>query len=128
MKDTRWIAIGLAVFLVGAGYPIWRAAASGGSDELPVLGLAKPGTSCVEDTAYMRAHHMELLAQWRNAVVREGGNLYTSSTGQQYRMSLTGTCLECHQTAVTFCNRCHDYAGVKPNCWDCHLEQNVTGS
>jgi len=128
MKDTRWIAVGMAVFLIGASFPVWRAATGNATGELPVLGRAKAGSTCVEDTAFMRAQHMNLLEQWRNAVVRNDSLTYTSTSGQQFRMSLTGTCLDCHQTAVTFCTRCHDYAGVKPSCWNCHLEQNVTGS
>ena len=51
----------------------------------------------------MRAHHMELLDQWRNAVVREGKKTYVSRTsGASYEMSLTKTCLGCHTSKKRF--------------------------
>ena len=27
---------------------------------------------------------------------------------------------ECHTDKAEFCDRCHNYAGVNPYCWDCH--------
>jgi hypothetical protein len=69
----------------------------------------------------MKAKHMELLDTWRQAVVREGESLYVASDRKQYRMSLSNTCLNCHSNKDQFCDRCHNYAGVKPACWTCHV-------
>jgi hypothetical protein len=35
-------------------------------------------------------------------------------------MSLSQGCLGCHSNKEQFCDTCHNYAGVKPNCWSCH--------
>ena len=32
-----------------------------------------------------------------------------------------GVCVKCHSNKERFCDRCHDYAGVKPTCWNCHI-------
>ena len=29
-------------------------------------------------------------------------------------------CLDCHSNTAEFCDRCHDYASVRPYCWHCH--------
>jgi nitrate/TMAO reductase-like tetraheme cytochrome c subunit len=36
-------------------------------------------------------------------------------------MSLSQTCLGCHSNKEKFCDSCHTYSGVKPNCWNCHV-------
>jgi len=55
-------------------------------------------------------------------VVRDGERYYTSTSGEQFVMSLTSTCLVCHADRDAFCTTCHDYANVKPTCWDCHVD------
>ena len=75
---------------------------------------------CVEDTEYMRSHHMQMLDQWRDEVVRTGSTQYVSSTGQIYDKSLDDTCLGCHSNAAEFCSKCHENANVELYCWDCH--------
>ena len=38
-------------------------------------------------------------------------------------MSLTEHLPEaCHANKAEFCDRCHNYAAVKPYCWDCHID------
>jgi hypothetical protein len=75
----------------------------------------------VESTQFMRFGHVDLLNNWKDAVVREGRRTYISSTGNSYTMSLTNTCItQCHFKKSAFCDRCHDYMSVKPWCWDCH--------
>ena len=76
--------------------------------------------ACVEDTEYMRSHHMQMLDQWRDEVVRGGSTQYVSSTGQVYDKSLDDTCLRCHSNAKDFCTKCHENANVELYCWDCH--------
>lgn len=122
MRD-RWIIIlGLAVFIALITFPIWYAMTSAEPSEPPKLELPAGKTACIETKQYMIANHMQLLDEWRNQVVREGKKTYTSKTnGEQYEMSLTKTCLKCHDNQEKFCDRCHTYSNVEPYCWDCHV-------
>jgi hypothetical protein len=125
MRDRGKILVGLAIFVLLATVPFWSRLAAFGDGEAsqPELVYPTDATSCVEDTPYMTANHMHLLNEWRDAVVREGILEYTSSaTGEVYLMSLTKTCLGCHESRDDFCTRCHDYANVDPTCWDCHVQ------
>ena len=125
MSDKGRIIVGLLVFLALVTFPIWYTlgASNGSGTGPPELEKPKDATRCVEDTQFMTANHMDLLNQWRDAVVREGKKEYTSSSGEKYLMSLTGTCMGCHTDRSTFCARCHDYTDVEPGCWDCHIER-----
>lgn len=126
MGDRGKIVFGLAVFVILVTFPFWsRVAASGESQtRLPELDYPTDETACVEDTPFMTANHMDLLNQWRDDLVRDGIQEYTATSGgnagQVYEMSLTKTCLDCHESRDDFCTRCHDYANVTPTCWECH--------
>ncbi len=124
MRDRGKILFGLALFVILVTFPFWSRLAAAGEGDLgrPELEYPDPAkaTECVEATTYMTANHMNLLNDWRNAVVREGAVEYTASTGRTYQMSLTKTCLNCHENRDNFCTRCHDYADVTPTCWECH--------
>ena len=122
MNDKGRILVGLAVFVILVTFPFWSRLAAAGEIARPELSLPADATECIEDTPFMTANHMDLLNQWRNAVVREGEREYTSTSGETYLMSLTGTCLDCHGSRDDFCTRCHDYSNVEPACWDCHVE------
>ncbi len=122
MSDRGKIIGGLVVFLVLVTYPLWSTVVAGGEVAMPELEYPAGETACIEDTEFMRANHMDILNDWRNALVRDGETEYTSASGQQYTMSLTGTCMSCHDDRDTFCTRCHDYSNVTPLCWDCHVE------
>jgi len=88
-----------------------------------INGLANiEGTvQCVESTEFMRADHMQLLNAWRTENVRNGGFQYTNSEGQTFEASLENTCLNCHSNRTEFCDVCHDYVAVEPECWNCHI-------
>jgi hypothetical protein len=89
--------------------------------------LPADATQCVESADWMRAHHPELLNDWRDAVVRDGEKEYVSRDfGARHEMSLTRTCMSCHSNRETFCARCHEYANVELTCWGCHLGQEET--
>ena len=120
MRDRTWIAIGLGAFLVVGAYPVWHAAVAPSPGGPPSLERAREGP-CVEDTLYMLAHHQDLLNVWRTAVVRDGQREYVSASRRRYDMNLTTTCLRCHANSQTFCERCHQYAGVEVTCWSCHV-------
>ena len=115
-------AVGVAVGAVGhaaadatSGTPISR---------VPRPALAAPsGGSCVEETETMRRNHMELIKHQRDRTVREG--IRTT------RHSLAN-CVACHADPKTgrvtgskdaFCEACHAYVAVKPDCFECHADQ-----
>lgn len=85
--------------------------------------LAKPeGDHCIEDADWMEANHMDLLFEMRTKTIREpGGRYYESKTypGEIYE-GTTHQCFECHTSKADFCDKCHEYNGVKPYCWECH--------
>jgi hypothetical protein len=123
MNDKPKIIAGLAVALVALTFPFWYTRAAGRAGSPPDLELPNGATPCVEDRETMRAHHMELLDRWRDAVVRKGEMTYVSeSSGQRFPMSLSKTCMGCHTNRETFCDKCHEYANVSSaiHCWDCH--------
>jgi hypothetical protein len=121
MRDRLLILGGLALFVALATWPTWRALASA-PPPAPILARPIGATRCVAPTRFMRASHMRLLEQWRDRVVRDGVRTYTDDSGRVVTMSLSGTCLAaCHTDKTKFCDRCHDDAGVKPTCWDCHV-------
>ena len=124
MADRGKILIGLAVFVILVTFPFWSGLAASGEAEItrPELEYPADAEACVEETEWMTANHMNLLNEWRNAVVREGAVEYTASNGKTYTMSLTKTCLDCHGDPDNFCTRCHDYADVTPTCWECHTK------
>jgi hypothetical protein len=125
LYDGGKIIAGIVVFLIVASVPFWYG--RGKAVSPPDLKLNTPAIErlkeklCVEPAPYMRANHMKLLSAWRESVVREGNRSYRATDGKVYKISLTGTCLECHSNKGQFCDRCHDYAGAKPNCWNCHI-------
>ena len=125
MPDRGKILLGIAVFVILVTFPFWGRLAAG--DALPgraELEYPTDSDACVEDTPFMRANHMDLLNQWRDDLVRTGLTEYRSTSGENsgeiYLMSLTKTCLDCHEDRDAFCTRCHDYADVQPTCWQCH--------
>ncbi len=125
MKHNGKIIIGLIIFLVLITLPIWYNMATGDNDrpEVEVLTKNIPGKDkCVMPAEEMRAKHMDLVVEWREKVVREGERIHTTPDGRKFNMSLTHTCLDCHSNKAQFCDKCHDYTGVKPYCWTCHID------
>lgn len=122
MYDTGKVLIGLAVFVALFASPLLLNLAGGEPVPDPVMSArAEQAGKCVESREYMRSNHMDLLNQWRNTVVREGNRIYLATDGGEYDMSLTNTCMKCHDNYLEFCNRCHLANDVVPFCWDCHL-------
>ena len=120
------VIIGLIIFLVLITLPIWYNMAVGKGDARPdveILTKNTPGKDkCVLPADEMRESHMDVLFEWREKVVREGDRIHTAPDGRKFNMSLTHTCLECHSNRENFCQKCHDYMGVKPYCWTCHVD------
>ena len=61
------------------------------------------------------------VSEWRDEVVRDNDRIYTAEDNRRYYKSLSGTCMSCHENKGEFCDKCHDYVGVTPYCWDCHV-------
>ena len=122
MSDKGRIGAALVVFVVLMTVPFWYKLVSGEKAAPPTLSYPHEGGQCVEDTAYMTANHMRLLMDWRDEVVRGNDRIYTASDGRRHDKSLSGTCLSCHFEKEKFCDRCHDYVGLNPTCWNCHVD------
>lgn len=99
----------------GASAPARAAAPVAAEKVVPI-----DSTKCVASTEWMKSHHMQLLNQWRHDSVREGNRTYATPDGRHFDKSLN-TCLGCHASNPMFCFMCHEYANVKPTCWNCHI-------
>lgn len=79
----------------------------------------KPEGKCVKETAYMARNHMEELKHHRDETMRKG--IRTREFSLQ-------NCIDCHASKKTnsvlgpdgWCQKCHDKAAVKPDCFECH--------
>lgn len=124
-----YIIIGIIVFLAVMTMPIWMNIGNVRAADGPEVSLDTPAINaldekeCIYDTAYMRANHMEILHDWKIQVVREGNRTLVTPEGAEYDMSLQNTCMECHSNYEDFCQSCHEYSGVEPNCWQCHTNE-----
>jgi hypothetical protein len=108
------VALVAAIMLFVATPIIYTAAGNGLFRKPPKPELVLPvggDGKCVEVTDYMRANHMKLLVHARDRIVR-GGELLP-------KYHIEG-CKNCHNKRAEFCDRCHSYAGVKPECFECH--------
>lgn len=123
MKDRNKILAGLVIFIAVITLPFWfNMGKAAPAPELELTAKAKAAKVCVMPTAYMKAEHMQLLDVWRHNVVRNGERAFVNPEGKLFDMSLSNTCLDCHSNKEKFCDRCHDYASVRPYCWDCHID------
>jgi cytochrome c553 len=111
-RMLRWLAVAALCFAAAAQ-------AQSGRVPMPKLEVDK-STTCVAPPEVMRRTHMDLLLHRRDRTVHQGVR-----DGDQ---ALT-RCLECHASRTTgaaigsrdaFCQSCHDYVGVKLDCFDCH--------
>lgn len=117
--------IGL-VLLLAASPLAWADAlaphASSSRVPQPVIETAR-GDKCVEDPAFMRRNHMQLLKHQRDDTLRGGVR------AEKYSLK---ACIACHASqssgSVTlsntnFCQSCHNYAAVKIDCFECHANK-----
>ena len=142
LYDFKYIGLGLLIFFALVLSPILPnlgktvAAPDPKLDTPAIQKLAEKERKCVMPTDYMRAYHMQMLVDWREEVVRSKGagggpvddRMFVNPEGKKYLASLSNTCMECHSNKSQFCDQCHNYVAVTPNCWGCHLdrEQKVT--
>lgn len=122
--NKRLISAGLVVFLVAATSPFWgNFGKAAPVPELILTEKAKAAVTCVLPKGAMKTEHMQMLNNWREAVVREDKHIYVNSEGKEFDMSLSNGCLDCHSNKAEFCDRCHNYASVTPYCWECHIDK-----
>ena len=126
MKDKKLIMTGVIIFFIIVAFPFWyNRGKAAPQPDLILTAKAKAAKVCVRSTDYMKAEHMQLLDVWRDSVVRRGERIYVNPEGKEYTMSLSSTCLDCHSNKTEFCDRCHNYASVRPYCWDCHIDDTL---
>ncbi len=117
MYNSDKVIPGIIIFVLFVTLPIWWNHGKTVAAPQPEL----PQGRCVESRAYMRSHHMQILNDWRNKAIRDGMRVYTASDGARFWIGLQGGCMKCHQDKSKFCDRCHEFAAVKPYCWHCHI-------
>ncbi|MFP4527044.1 MAG: sulfate reduction electron transfer complex DsrMKJOP subunit DsrJ [Candidatus Kapaibacterium sp.] len=120
MYKPGYIIIGLVVLVALATSPLWVSAVFGESAAPPELVYPTGYDQCILPTEYMNHNHMDVLNEWRDKVVRENVRM-AEYNGQMMEMSLSYTCMKCHDNKADFCDRCHDYLDVNPYCWECHV-------
>lgn len=134
MYDGGKIGAGIVLFAALVGFPFWYTAAEpaqdrdgdGTPDYKAVPQLPKDQEGCIESTEYMRASHMQLLLGWRDDVVRYSDRTYVATKdGQEWEKSLSRTCMSCHTSTAAFCDECHTFLGVTPDCWTCHVKPEM---
>ena len=106
------VIVAALVLLVPLGYSLGAyLLGGGGAKALPLLEMPDPKhTSCVEDTEYMRFHHMDYIKEMRDAGVRRGA----------LREISLASCRDCHTSRERFCTRCHEAVNLSPDCFECH--------
>ncbi len=121
MYDGGKIIAGIIIGLALLTFPIWYT--SGRAAPKPEVKLPVKEKECVQPGPYMKKKHMQVLDLWRDSVVRVKQRSYVAFNGKEYDMSLQNTCMsaDCHAKKSEFCDRCHNYTGVVPYCWDCHI-------
>jgi hypothetical protein len=123
MNDKKWIVLGLIIFVGLFSFPLWyNIGKAAPAPKVVLTEKAKAAGECVMSKAYMTTEHMQLLDLWRHSVVRNAKREFVNPEGKRFNMSLSNTCLDCHSNKAEFCDRCHNYASVRPYCWQCHLD------
>jgi [DsrC]-trisulfide reductase subunit J len=127
MYNGGKIIIGIIIFVGLVTFPLWSemgkvpAKPDPKTDTAEIMKLPENERVCVEATTFMKKEHMQLLNNWRDWAVRDGTTVYVNAKGKEYTISLQKTCMKCHSNKTKFCDECHNYADVKPYCWDCHI-------
>ena len=103
LYNAKAVTVGIVAFLVVCTSPFW--AGFGSSDYTsPKVSLPKDAKECIEDTAFMKAEHMQLLNEWRDQALRQGNRVYVAKNGKKWNISLKNTCLKCHNEYEQFCD------------------------
>ena len=123
-RDRHWrktALFAIALLATAASFAAPETTRAPSRVPLPAI-EAGAGERCVEDTAFMRRNHMELLRHQRDRTVHEGIRTTKHSLAN---------CVACHVSRKTgrvtgadgFCAGCHSYAGVTLDCFECHADR-----
>jgi hypothetical protein len=129
LYDFKYIALGLLIFfglIFSAVLPNLGKTVAPPDPKLDtpaIQKLAAKDRKCVMPADYMRANHMQMLVDWRESVVRDAQREFVNPEGKKFVASLSNTCMDCHSNKSQFCDQCHNYVAVTPNCWGCHLDK-----
>ncbi len=128
MYDKGKILVGLLIGIVLLLFPVYYNAGRAAKAPDPCSQTRPRRQSGAWKTrAVMKVEHMKMLDEWRQEVVRDDLRYYKSSDGKTHYKSLQLTCMECHSNKTKFCDQCHNYMGVAPYCWDCHIAPKENG-
>jgi hypothetical protein len=119
MIKEKEIVIGLVLFCLLFTAPFWLNTGNSAAAAPRVVISAAAGAECVLSAAEMRERHMQVLDEWRTASVRAGQSFYPTG-GAAALIGFEENCLTCHANREEFCDLCHAYTAVEPDCWDCH--------
>ena len=78
MHDAGKIIFGLLIFLAIVTYPAWHNAMNGKTGYIPAPKAPPDKKECVEPKQVIRVIHKDLLADWKESVVRKGTRTYLS--------------------------------------------------
>ena len=121
MYNKNAVIAGIVAFLVICSSPFWCGFSSDSYKKPEIVTQKDKNKECVEDAAFMRAEHMQLLNEWRDQALRNGSRVYVNAKGTKFDISLQNTCLKCHNNYEDFCDKCHKTNNVEPYCWTCHI-------
>jgi hypothetical protein len=125
--DKGPVIVGLCIFVIMITFPFWfNFGNAAPAPEIKISDKAKAAKECITTKEKMKYEHMQILNEWRDTVVRDAKRIYVTSSGKEFNMSLTNTCLDCHEQKAEFCDKCHNYASVSPYCWECHIDPKET--
>ncbi len=112
------VAIAVVVILLPLGYSVVNTLFSQTSED-PFLEMPDPTKykACVKETEYMRYHHMHLLKDVRDEVMREGKRGHKGLNDEAITIS---GCGKCHTSKERFCDRCHNAVNLRLDCYTCH--------
>jgi hypothetical protein len=82
----------------------------------PWLEQPAPNTTCVLPKDSVRYNHMKHLKILRDQVMRDG---HREQITGEHDQGIT-SCRNCHAHRDLFCDKCHERASVRPDCFGCH--------
>jgi hypothetical protein len=114
-RHRRLIVLSLALMAAPLLFAVLSRAA-GPEPPSPYLEPPKPNTTCVLPREGMRYEHMKHLRSLRDEVLRDGKRAQVEGARAQGITS----CRSCHAHRAEFCDRCHERASVRLDCFGCH--------
>ena len=114
-SPRRAIGVSLALMAVPLLYAVITFAARPAA-EGPWLEQPPATTTCVLPKDSARYNHMKHLKILRDQVMRDG---HREQITGEHDQGIT-SCRNCHAHRELFCDRCHERASVRLDCFGCH--------